>query len=198
MVTVYSQYRKHFKDPLWDEFAISEYNRKKDYRIGRRSVEHRHQPLQWDSSGSDVDTESAIATHTDARIDDLPHKSRHRFAKTNGEAKGSNEVYKPSEHIRQARRSDSDQRLIKEITTQTTKRQHSKHYRKSKRSKTRRKRINNKDDGQCLISDNQELNGRVPFAAYGWANQAPLGEKYTHNVKANRNDVSEGLNLGWR
>ena len=190
MVTIFTQYRKHFKGPRWDDFAINEYNRKKDYRIGRRSVEHRHQPLEWDSyeseNSSDVDDEidaKRAGISSEMRVkkrDETNKKLAGKPAKQAWEA----EAYAPDGH----------ERLSKEIATQTTHRTHSKRRNRRKKSG---KCVKTEEKGEVLVGrDSRERpNERVPFVSYGWANDAPVGKKYTHNVKAHPKDVSRQSNI---
>ena len=190
MVTIYTQYRKHFKDPRWDDFAISEYNRKRDYRIGRRSVEHRHEPLEWDSSDSDDETQRESKTLRQAGTSNLSDEKRARnrdSANKNLAGKGLIEVDKPP--VKQAWKGEQniDEHFNKEMATQTTHRRHSKH-RKSKRKKREKCKI--EDQGKRLVDEKEEPNERVPFVSYGWANEAPIEKKYTHNVRAHPKDVS--------
>ena len=183
MVTVYTQYRKHFKGPRWDELAISEYNRKKDYCIGRRSVEHRHQPLEWDSyeseNSNDVDE---YETRRDAsRQAEISSEMRTRKRdKTN-----KTFAAKPVKQAWEAEK-NAHERFNKETATQTTHRTHSKH-RRSKRKKNGK----SVDERKGLVGGREQANERVPFLSYGWANDAPVEKKYTHNVRAHPKDVSQ-------
>ena len=179
MVTIHSQYRKHFKGPRWDDFAISEYNRKRDYCIGRRSVEHSHQPLEWDSDDSQ-NSDSDFATK--------PTPKQAGSTNKNSSAKRLNEVEKPHRKLawETAEGVNMNNGAHKEMATQTSHRKHSKH-RKSKRKKREKSKT---EQGKGLVNK-EKLGERVPFVSYGWANNAPIEKKYTHNVKANAKDVSE-------
>ena len=209
MVTVYTQYRKHFKGPRWDDFAVSEYNRKRDYRIGRRSVEHRHQPLEWDSSeseNSDVDFETKRETKTQSQRAGISHLSDEKrarkkdIANENLAGKRLKEVDKPPVHVKtvkQAWGTEHDERFNKEMAAQSTHGKHSKHR---QRKRKKRGKCKTEEEGKSLVNDREGQNERVPFVSYGWANDAPIEKKYTHNVRADAKDVSgvvvRGLKLG--
>ncbi len=52
MVFKRSEYRKQYKDPIWN-CHFPHYKEKVDYRIYRRRMEHHHQIFDWDSSDSE-------------------------------------------------------------------------------------------------------------------------------------------------
>lgn len=56
-----SAYRRAYKEPSWDDYSKKEFFSKLQYRSDRRSVEHRHQPWNWDSGSDDEDVEEIHA-----------------------------------------------------------------------------------------------------------------------------------------
>ena len=200
MASVHSQYRRHFKSPSWDDFAISEYNRKRDYRIGRRSVEHRHQPLEWDSYESENSDDNVESKHEKLEKETQRHAAKpskdERTERRVCKDKSSKELSDPGKRpAKQAwaevELEDSNvckERFNKEMTTQTINRKQSKH-RKSKGNKKAKSKT--EGDGRKWVNEGERLNDRVPpFVSYGWANDAPIEKKYTHNVRADPKDVS--------
>ena len=178
MVTIHSQYRKHFKGPRWDNVAISEYNRKKDYCIGRRSVEHSHQPLEWDTDDSE-NSDGDLETKPKLRQVGYTNKT----SNANRLAETEKAVRKQAwDRVEDVNKNNS---ANKEMATQTSHRKHSKH-RKSKRKREK----SAAEEGKGLVSNKERLGKRVPFICYGWANNAPIEKKYTHNVRADSKDVS--------
>lgn len=193
-MALYTQYRKQYRGPSWDDFALNEYNRKKDYRIGRRSVEHRHQPFEWDSSNSEISDAEFERTPTNAQPHKqtkiLPRKIPPRnedCGKRDSAGKNLEEGDEPSvKKAWDASESKNDGRVYRQKATQTT---HQKRRKNIKRKKTAKCATKSREES--LVKDVGRGNERVPFVAYGWANDAPIERKYTHNVRANPKDVSD-------
>ena len=188
MVTLYnSQYRKHYKSPHWDDFEVDEYCRKLDYRVGRRSVEHRHVPWCWDSEEDEISEVDQIAS--------LPasNKVEQRRSQTASDHKRkgiSNEAKKTAE--------EAPASAVEHQSKQNSNARHRK-TRSKKRATTKTK---SKDkDVTAGSTSNVSKNQREPFVSYGWANEGPMEKKYTYNVKANPKEVSvleKSVSRSWR
>ncbi|XP_028396054.1 centriole, cilia and spindle-associated protein-like [Dendronephthya gigantea] len=191
-MAMHTQYRKQYKGPSWDDFALNEYNRKKDYRIGRRSVEHRHEPFEWDdSSDSEISDVEFEGTPTNAQ----PQKQTKRLSSyktarngdyggrdlTGENSKGDVPSVKKAWEISEP---NDDERVYSQKATQTTHQKRRKNIKRKKAAKCTKK-----DREESFVKDVGRGDERVPFVSYGWANDAPIERKYTHNVRANAKDV---------
>lgn len=163
MVTSYnSQYRKHFKGPRWDDFAVGEYDQKLNYRLGRRSVEHQHQPLIWDSSESDQGNE--VENETQA----------------NGISNEGEKTQQTSGNAVEVDRSTAEHK-----PQSINPRSRIKTKRRKRASKYKHKTI--KAEANQPAAPTQIK--KEPFVPYGWANKAPIDKKYTYNVRASPEEV---------
>ena len=168
MVTYSSQYRKHYKSPHWDDFAVREYSRKLDYRIGRRSVEHQHQPWCWDSEDEKKHEPELLEKSSSKEI-----KKRYQTPTVNHRKETSDEE-------------DKGTKDTAEEPAPNTK-QNQKENSMTRPRKTRRRRRASESKSKREVSTSKQ---KEPFVSYGWANEGPIEKKYTYNVKASPKEVS--------
>lgn len=167
MVTYSSQYRKHYKSPHWDDFAVREYSRKLDYRIGRRSVEHQHQPWCWDSEDEKKHEPELLEKSSSKEI-----KKRYQTPTVNHRKETSDEE-------------DKGTKDAAEEPAPNTK-QNQKENSMTRPRKTRRRRRASESKSKREVSTSKQ---KEPFVSYGWANEGPIEKKYTYNVKASPKEV---------
>lgn len=174
MVTLYnSQYRKHYKSPHWDDFELDEYCRKLDYRVGRRSVEHRHEPWCWDSEDDEISEVDQIITAS------LPvsNEVEQRRSQTGSD-------HKRKGISNEEKRAAEEAPAVEHRLKQNSNVRHRKTRSKKSRAKSKDKQLT------AGSTSNVSKNQRAPFVPYGWANEGPMEKKYTYNVKADPKEVS--------
>ena len=188
MVVYDSQYRKHFKDPHWDQFAVNEYTRKLDYRIGRRSVEHFHEPWSWDSELEESSFEGSDAGrcvgHTDS-------------SRVNERLKRTERAGQRREALKEKDVND-DERVVKIPKGEVQKKKHREKLkeRQQEMESKQERHQRRKPKWEILIKNATTKNKteipvkKEPFVSYGWANAATIDKKYNYNVRASPNEVS--------
>lgn len=192
MMTIYTQYTKHFKGPKWDSFAINEYNRKLAYRIGRRSVEQRHESFVWDTSEDNARVSGVLEFGNN----NLENKST-----TQRKKKGVNRnknLPKPvvNKNKLRTRRASKIGHTSLEINKNVDKvesghksvGQNNNDFGQQKEQFCRRKAKNGFSWNQSKTKD-----GKKPFACRGSANNSSLDRQFTNerpSVKTDAKDVS--------
>lgn len=199
-----SAYRRAYKNPSWDDYSKDEFVSKLQYRSDRRSVEHRHQPWRWDSeSEEEEDIEEIPAddgSYDGGRREFVPREEKldkripkqawgeRKEVKENGHAAdkalvlpeklkyGEDEKPKHSHAARPKERERHGHRGT---------RKHD--HRSSEEKRKQRSQSASPEKNQS----SKESRKKVPFLAYGMANEGPVDIWKTHNVLASQPEVSK-------
>ena len=201
-----SAYRRAYKEPSWDDYSKKEFFNKLQYRSDRRSVEHRHQPWNWDSESED-DLEE-IPAH-DGSYDGgrrgrerLPRQERileERIPKKaweekrkeikNGGHVDDRTVVLP-EKLKYDEEEPKHSHLVRDDDSRPKERDREKRQHRSSEDK-RKHRYRSQSTSPEKNRHSKGKRNKAPFLAYGMANEGPVDMWKTHNVLASRPEVSK-------
>ncbi|XP_033639121.1 centriole, cilia and spindle-associated protein-like isoform X3 [Asterias rubens] len=174
MVFTRSEYRKQYKDPIWNGH-FPHYKEKVDYRVYRRRMEHHHEIFDWDSSDSENDQ---------GDIGAAPNNSRTAPNKNNNQGQEYERRVPP--HRTDEPQTQSEMRQEQDVPQPDQVLQRVKPLRLKKPKPQRDVRTAaarpHTAPGGKRVDVGKE---RAPMIAFGWADrELKTGSKKTHNIKA--------------